>query len=172
VDGPRPSVIFGPEDQFVNVLARLIRLTPKVFPLPGGGKARFQPIAVGRCRACRAPLAREEGNAPPVVRPGRGGSADSEGNDRAHPHGDGYHRNAVSVPVRLLRPIVALAQRFMPNPPVTSSLLDLLALDNTVSNNALTEFFKVVPIPFAADELQYLRRITAKSALKSLFNRA
>src|SRR5437588_2864977 len=43
----RPSVIFGPEDQFVNVLGRLIRLTPKVFPLPGGGTARFQPIAVG-----------------------------------------------------------------------------------------------------------------------------
>src|SRR2546423_14235789 len=42
----RPSVIFGPEDQFVNVLGRLIRLTPKVFPLPGGGTARFQPIAV------------------------------------------------------------------------------------------------------------------------------
>ena len=42
----RPSVIFGPEDQFVNVLARLIRLTPKIFPLPGGGRARFQPIAV------------------------------------------------------------------------------------------------------------------------------
>src|SRR5687767_10545517 len=42
----RPSVIFGPEDQFVNVLGRLIRLTPKIFPLPGGGTARFQPIAV------------------------------------------------------------------------------------------------------------------------------
>src|SRR3954468_1667320 len=42
----RPSVIFGPEDQFVNVLARLIRLIPKIFPLPGGGSARFQPIAV------------------------------------------------------------------------------------------------------------------------------
>src|ERR671934_272572 len=42
----RPSVIFGPEDQFVNVLGRLIKLTPKIFPLPDGGKARFQPIAV------------------------------------------------------------------------------------------------------------------------------
>src|SRR6185369_12741831 len=41
----RPSVIFGPEDQFVNVLGRLIKLTPKIFPLPGGGKARFQPIS-------------------------------------------------------------------------------------------------------------------------------
>jgi hypothetical protein len=59
----------------------------------------------------------------------------------------------------------------LPNPPVTSSLLDLLALDNTVAHNALTEYFKVVPIPFAADELQYLRRITAKNAFRSLFER-
>ena len=42
----KPSVIFGPEDEFVNVLARLVRLSPLVFPLPGGGVARFQPIAV------------------------------------------------------------------------------------------------------------------------------
>jgi hypothetical protein len=80
-------------------------------------------------------------------------------------------RKLVPVPVRMLRPLVALAERLLPNPPVTSSLLDLLALDNTVSNNALTEFFRVVPIPFAADELQYLRRITARNALRSLFER-
>ena len=52
-----------------------------------------------------------------------------------------------------------------------AGLLDLLALDNTVANNALTEYFKVVPIPFAADELQYLRRITARNALRALFER-
>jgi hypothetical protein len=77
----------------------------------------------------------------------------------------------IPVPVKLLRPIVALAQRLLPNPPVTSGLLDLLSLDNTVANNALTEVFKLVPVPFAADELQYLRRITARSALRSLFER-
>src|SRR6185436_1438355 len=42
----KPSVIFGPEDEFVNVLARLVRLSPGLYPLPGGGKARFQPVAV------------------------------------------------------------------------------------------------------------------------------
>ena len=83
----------------------------------------------------------------------------------------GTHGKLVPVPVKILRPIVALAQKFLPNPPVTSSLLDLLALDNTVKNNALTDYFRVVPIPFAADELQYLRRITARNALKSLFER-
>ena len=81
----------------------------------------------------------------------------------------GRHRKIVAVPVKALRPMIAMAQRLLPNPPVTASLLDLLSLDNTVANNALVDYFKVVPIPFAADELQYLRRITARSALRSLF---
>ncbi|MFL5486602.1 MAG: hypothetical protein ACJ793_13260, partial [Gemmatimonadaceae bacterium] len=84
----------------------------------------------------------------------------------------GTTRKLVPVPIKALRPIVAFAQKILPNPPVTSGLLDLLALDNTVRTNALTEYFKIVPVPFAADELQYLRRITVKSALRSLFDRS
>jgi uncharacterized protein YbjT (DUF2867 family) len=167
----RPSVIFGPEDQFVNVLARLIRLTPKIFPLPGGGAARFQPIAVNDvARVVRMSLEKKDtvqqvydlGGAVPLTL--------RDMTERILT-AMGTSRRLVPIPVRVLRPIVALAQRLLPNPPVTSSLLDLLALDNTVANNALTDKFKIVPIPFAGDELQYLRRITAKSAIKSLFER-
>jgi hypothetical protein len=77
----------------------------------------------------------------------------------------------VPVPIAVLRPIVAVAQRVLPNPPVTSSLLDLLALDNTVANNALTDTFGVTPMPFAGDELSYVRRITARNAFRSLFRK-
>ncbi|RDJ93937.1 hypothetical protein B4Q13_18430, partial [Lacticaseibacillus rhamnosus] len=42
----RPSAIFGPQDEFFNAFARLIRLTPVVFPLIGGGTALFQPVSV------------------------------------------------------------------------------------------------------------------------------
>jgi uncharacterized protein YbjT (DUF2867 family) len=41
----RPSLIYGPEDQFINLFAKIIRLSP-VVPLMGGPRARFQPVPV------------------------------------------------------------------------------------------------------------------------------
>ena len=165
----RPSVIFGPEDQFVNVLGRLIRLTPKIFPLPNGGRARFQPIAADDvARVVRLSLEKKESVGQVYAVGGAVPLTLREMTERILT-AMGTHRKLVPVPVKLLRPLVSFAERLLPNPPVTSGLLNLLALDNTISNNALTETFKIVPVPFAGDELQYLRRITARNALRSLF---
>ena len=41
----RPSIVFGPEDGFFNVQAKLLKLSP-VVPLFGGGKNKFQPVYV------------------------------------------------------------------------------------------------------------------------------
>ncbi|HLG81505.1 MAG TPA: complex I NDUFA9 subunit family protein [Bradyrhizobium sp.] len=42
----RPSVVFGPEDQFTNRFAALARISP-FLPLIGGGATRMQPVYVG-----------------------------------------------------------------------------------------------------------------------------
>ena len=41
----RPSVVFGPEDQFFNRFAAMTMISPGL-PLIGGGKTRFQPVFV------------------------------------------------------------------------------------------------------------------------------
>ena len=60
----RPSLIYGPEDQFVNLFARIIRRSP-VVPLMGSPRARFQPVPV---EAVAAAFARSLGE-PKVHRP-------------------------------------------------------------------------------------------------------
>ncbi len=42
----RPSIVFGPEDDFFNRFAAMSRLAPAL-PLIGGGRTRFQPVYVG-----------------------------------------------------------------------------------------------------------------------------
>jgi NADH dehydrogenase len=168
----RPSVIFGPEDEFVNVLARLIRLSPQIFPLPNGGASRFQPIAVDDvARVIRLCLEKRETVGQIYELGGPAALTLRQMTERILT-AMGTDRKLVPVPVALLRPLVALVQRLLPNPPVTTSLLDLLGIDNAVARNALTEDFRLMPVPFAADELLYLRGITARSALRSLFRKS
>jgi NADH dehydrogenase len=42
----RPSIVFGPEDNFFNQFAGLARFLPAL-PLIGGGETKFQPVFVG-----------------------------------------------------------------------------------------------------------------------------
>jgi uncharacterized protein YbjT (DUF2867 family) len=42
----RPSVVFGPEDNFINRFAGLAKISP-VLPLIGGGSTKLQPVYVG-----------------------------------------------------------------------------------------------------------------------------
>jgi uncharacterized protein YbjT (DUF2867 family) len=49
----RPSIVFGPEDQFFNRFAALARMSP-FLPLIGGGRTEFQPVFVGDVAAAVA----------------------------------------------------------------------------------------------------------------------
>ena len=42
----RPSVVFGPEDQFFNLFATISKISPCI-PLIGGGHTKFSPVYVG-----------------------------------------------------------------------------------------------------------------------------
>lgn len=56
----RPSIVFGPEDQFFNRFANLARFSP-FLPLIGGGATKFQPVYVGDLAAAAANAAEGAG---------------------------------------------------------------------------------------------------------------
>ena len=168
----RPSVIVGAEDEFVNVLARLVRLSPIVYPLPGGGTTRFQPVAVGDVAAAvRACLERDDTIGQAYTLGGPEPLTLRTITERVLT-AMGEHRILLDVPVAALRPLVALAQMALPNPPVTTGLLALLASDNVTPDNALLPVFGITPTPFTPATLAYLRNISARDALRSLFTHA
>ena len=56
----RPSIVFGPEDDFFNRFAAMAMISP-LLPLIGGGNTRFQPIYAGDvAQAIRGALERDD----------------------------------------------------------------------------------------------------------------
>ena len=53
----RPSVVFGPEDDFFNKFAAMARVSPAL-PLIGSGSTKFQPVYVGDVADAVAAVAR------------------------------------------------------------------------------------------------------------------
>ena len=48
----RSTVVFGPEDDFTDTLATLIRATPGILPIPGNGRTLLQPLWVEDLVTC------------------------------------------------------------------------------------------------------------------------
>lgn len=165
----RPSAIFGPQDEFFNTFARLLRLTPLIFPLVGGGKAEFQPVSVYDVA---------EATVRSLDDPTTIGKALDLGGPEALTLGEIERRVIKALetsrllfpaPVWLLRPAVVVMQSVLPGSPVTTSLLELLAVPNTVPNNALVNHFNMQPIPFDGPHIAYLKNATAGEALRKFF---
>ncbi len=167
----RPSVIWGPQDEFANVQARLIRMTPIVFPIVGDGKARFQPVYVGDV---------VEAFVRAVDDPSTIGHEYELGGPEVLTYEEivkrvfkalGTTRITPKIPVSVLRPVVSIMQAVLPNPPVSTTLLDLLAVPNIVTDNALVSKFGMMPKPFTPQNLQYMRNFTIGTTLGKFFGR-
>ncbi len=168
----RPSAIFGPQDEFFNTFARLLKVTPIIFPLIGGGKAQFQPVsvydvveAVIRSLDDDSTIGAELAlGGPEVLTLGE--------IERRIIKTMNTWRLLLPVPTALLRPPVILMQALLPGSPVSTGLLDLLAVPNTVPDNALVNHFGLEPIPFAGEHIAYLRDNTLSDSLAKFFQNA
>ncbi len=165
----RPSAIFGPQDEFFNSLARLVQLTPLVFPLIGGGKAEFQPVsvydvaeAVARSLDDESTIGKELGLGGPEVL--TMGEIEKRVLDAMN-----AKRALIPVPLGLLRVPVFVMEKVLPGSPVTTSLLDLLAVKNTVPDNALIAHFGMQPKAFAGENIAYLRDNRPGQTLRQFF---
>jgi hypothetical protein len=63
-------------------------------------------------------------------------------------------------------------EKLLPGSPVNGNLLDLLAVPNTVPDNALVEQFQIDPRPFSGEHIAYLRQNRIGDTLRRFFTGA
>ncbi|TVR97746.1 MAG: complex I NDUFA9 subunit family protein [Rhodospirillales bacterium] len=129
----RPSVVFGPEDQFLNRFAEIARFSPvlPVFP------ARFQPVFVGDVADAILQV---------LADPESRGKTYELGGPRVLSFREimelinretGRHRRLIRMPLRLAA-AYAWFLEWLPVPPLTRDQVRLLSRDNVVAADALT----------------------------------
>lgn len=157
----RPSIVFGPEDDFFNRFAALARMSP-VLPLIGGGKTRFQPVYVGD--VARAVTAALQGRAKPgaVYELGGPDVASFTALMRSMLHHTCRRRLLVPVPFWMAK-LKAGVLQLLPSPILTVDQVRLLEHDNVVSPEARSqgrtlEGLGIEPEPMDAILPSYLYR--------------
>ena len=133
----RPSIVFGPEDDFFNRFAGLARMLPAL-PLIGGGGTRFQPVFVGD--VAQAIVKAVDGEAKPATTYELGGPEVKTFKELMQfvLRVTERHRFLVPLPFPLARLQAAFLQ-LLPKPPLTVDQVRLLERDNVVSDEARGE---------------------------------
>ncbi len=166
----RPSILFGPEDDFFNRFAAMARLSP-VLPLVGGGHTRFQPVFVGD--VAKAIVDTVDGQA-------RGGTIYELGGPEVRTFKElmqfvlaTIERKRLLVPLPFFAAkLQAMFLQFLPKPLLTPDQVELLRTDNVVSGSAIAEGrtlqgLGIEPEPLEAIVPSYLWRFRKTGQFRS-----
>jgi NADH dehydrogenase len=130
----RPSIVFGPEDDFFNRFAALARIAPAL-PLIGGGTTRFQPVFVGDVANAIAQAV--DGATAPATTYELGGPDIRSFKELMAFVLATIERRRLLVPIPFgLADLQAAVLQLLPKPPLTRDQVELLRRDNVVSAEA------------------------------------
>jgi NADH dehydrogenase len=134
----RPSVIFGPEDQFFNRFAAMAAVSPAL-PLIGGGLTKFQPVFVADVAAAVAQAVADPGTAGRDYELGGPGVYSFKALMEIMLEVIGRRRVLVPIPFPLARLLGQAGDLIAVTPfapPITADQVELLKADNVTTPGA------------------------------------
>ncbi|SYZ74107.1 conserved hypothetical protein [Candidatus Zixiibacteriota bacterium] len=152
----RPSVVYGPGDRFINMLARMIKYFP-VTPIPGSGRMRLQPIYVENLTALLVSI---------LDSPGAWGKTLEIGGPEALEYRQmiaiikkvlNRRRPNIYIPLRLMKLSAAVLESFMKPSPLTRDQIGMLSRDNICDNRELLNVIDIKLTRMENDLKEYLR---------------
>lgn len=151
----RPSVLFGREDQFTNVFARIMKKSPVVM-IPGNGQNRMQPLFIkDLVEAMSASI-----DMPPAKK-----AVYEAGGPQILTFDEiidkimvvlGEKRLKLHIPMPIMRANAAIIEAVFSKPIITRDALLMVEEDNITSNNALTSVFGIKLTGFTDGMRTYL----------------
>ena len=160
----RPSLIFGPGDEFTTAVAALVRAAP-VTPIIGSGNNRLQPIHVDDVARC-------------IVLAVGGNIRGSQTLDIGGPQRMSYieivrtvaaamrrRRLRLNIPLWAIRAPVAALDILTPRAPINRAMLQLVTLRNVAEPDSVERVFGFRPRPLAGN-IEHVNGMTFGEALR------
>ncbi|HEX4532784.1 MAG TPA: complex I NDUFA9 subunit family protein [Rhizomicrobium sp.] len=163
----RPSLVFGPEDNFFNRFAGLARISP-VLPLIGGGHTKFQPVFVGDVADAILRGVEDSAIAGKIYELGGPGIYTFKQLMQIVLRETGRTRLLVPLPF-FAAALQSYVLGLLPNPLLTPDQVRLLKTDSVVSPGALTlADLGIQPDSLEAIVPSYLWRFRAKGQFEEI----
>ncbi|MEO0884282.1 MAG: complex I NDUFA9 subunit family protein [Pseudomonadota bacterium] len=159
----RPSIVFGPEDQFFNRFADMAKFAPAL-PAIGGGKTRLQPVYVGDvAHAIVRSFENEAAGGKTFELGGPGIYSFNQLYDFIFEH-TGRKRAKLPLPFTIAKPMGAVMAGLFKakslilgdlfgGPPITGDQVEMLKSDNVVAEGALTLADLGIATPRAIEDI-------------------
>jgi len=129
----RPSIVFGPDDGFFNVQAKLLKVSP-IIPLFGGGKNKFQPIYVNDLVDGIIKIINNSETKSKIYEFGGPDIISMKEVYQYISQELKLKRLLIVTPILVAR-VMAMFMQMLPNPIITPDLVKALEVDNIVSGN-------------------------------------
>ncbi|MDA8168438.1 MAG: NAD-dependent epimerase/dehydratase family protein [Nitrospiraceae bacterium] len=148
----RPSLVLGEDDGFTRQMISLIRTAP-VVPVPGNGKAKFQPLYIKDWLKCFQAVLDKSGHEDRTYE--MGGPEHLEYNQMLEKYMDalGIHKKLTHMPMALVKTGVSIMgiAALVPGlkghiPPVSAEQLELLGTDNITDIDSIRKQFGFEPL--------------------------
>lgn len=144
----RSSIIYGEDDNFTNLLAKIVKQTP-IVPIIGSGKTRFQLISIDDVTQCLSLSLTEDKTVNRTIFLGGPEHLSYDQIVDIIIQKLKLKRLKIHIPVIALTPIVWMMERLMSNPLLTSPELAMLNVGNITRLDAVESVFSFTPKRFS-----------------------
>ena len=162
----RPSIMFGTGDEFLNNVASLVRVCPLV-PVVGSGRNRLQPIAVEDMARCIALAVDREDLKNKTIEVGGPEQVSYNEIVAIVAQALGKRRVRFHVPFWLMYLLTAAVQGLVPQAPVTTDQLRMLAIRNVAEPDVVEKTFGFTPRVLGGN-IDYVRSVGFRDGIDIL----